>query len=186
MISLGRTARVRVVGDLVGSLECWRKPMGRRSPVGVLAAVTCVALLDIHYLMISRSAVGSLCCCGHIPAVWPCSSLLRPQPLKTECVDPREVLTPKSVMWGLQWIQMLSMRHVLHRPRLPTKDKMAVVAGQTGGSFVPCRKSTCRVELEIPDPAVQGIEAAPAAVVLPNAAVECAGSYQGLMKIVLA
>lgn len=91
-ILLGRLAWVLAVGDLVDSSECWRKQMGRRRLAGVLAAVTCVALLDIHCPMIFRFVVGSPCCCGHILAGWPCSLLPQPQPPKIECVDQREAL----------------------------------------------------------------------------------------------
>lgn len=93
-ISLGNWVRLLAAGDLVGSLGYWRRQMGRRQPVGALAVVTCVALLDIHCPTIFRSALGNLCCYGHILVGWPCSSLLRLQPPKTECVDPREVLIP--------------------------------------------------------------------------------------------
>lgn len=86
---------MRAAGDLEGSLECWHKPMGRRLPVGALVAVRCVALLDIRCPKTWRSAVGSQCCYGHIPAVWSCSLLPQLQPLKTECGDPREVLMMK-------------------------------------------------------------------------------------------
>ena len=92
--SLGNLVRLLAAGGLVGSLEYWRRQMGRRQPVGALAVVTCVALLDIHCPTIFRSALGNLCCYGHILVGWPCSSLLRLQPPKTECVDPSEVLIP--------------------------------------------------------------------------------------------
>lgn len=61
---------------------------------------------------------------------------------------------------------------------------MAVVADRVEDSFVPCRRSTCRIGLVIPGLAVQEIEAASMAMASPPIAVsECAGSYQGLMKI---
>ena len=185
-ISLGRTAQARAVGDLVGSLECWRRLMGHRPPVGVLAAVTCVALLDIHCQMIVHFAVSNLCCCGHTQVVWPCSLLLRPQLLKTECVGPKGVSIPKSAMWEPQWIPfpLLSKRRVQHQLKLLMKDKMAVVAGRVEDSSVPCRRSTCRIGLVIPGLAVQEIEVASVAMASPPIAVsECAGSYQDLMKI---
>lgn len=160
--------------------------MGRRLLVGVPAAVTCVALLDIHCQMIAHFAANNLCCCGHIQVAWPCSLLLRPQLLKTECVGPKGVSIPKLATWELQWMPfpLLSKRRAQHQLKLLMKDKMAVVAGRVEGSFVPCRTSTCRIGLVIPGLAVREIEAALVAMALPPIAVsECAGSYQGLMKI---
>jgi hypothetical protein len=90
--SLGNWVRLLAAGGLVGSLGYWRRQMGRRQPVGALAAATCVALLDIHCPMLFRSVLGNLCCYGHTLVEWPCSLLPRPQPPKTECVGPREVL----------------------------------------------------------------------------------------------
>lgn len=85
----------------------------------------------------------------------------------------------------LQQIQMLSTRHAPHRRMLPTKDKIAVVAGQVVGSSAPCRKSTCLFEIEIPGPALQEIEAAPVAAALLMVGAECVRSCQCPMKIVL-
>lgn len=67
-ILLGSLVRVLAAGDLVGSLGYWRKPMGRRQPVGALAAATCVALLDIHCPTIFHSVPGNQCCCDRILA----------------------------------------------------------------------------------------------------------------------
>lgn len=78
------------------------------------------------------------------------------------------------------------MKHAQHRLTLPTKDKIVVLADQMVGSFAPCRRSICRFELAIPDRGVQEIEAAQVMLVSQVGFVaKCAGSYQGLMMIVL-
>lgn len=64
-ISWGRTASAPAADDSVGSLECSRKPMGRKPQVGAPAAVVCVDLLDSRCPTIFRFPAGSLYCYGH-------------------------------------------------------------------------------------------------------------------------
>ena len=64
-ISWGRTASAPAADDSMGSLECSRKPMGRKPQVGAPAAVVCVDLLDSRCPTIFRFPAGSLYCYGH-------------------------------------------------------------------------------------------------------------------------
>ena len=86
----------------------------------------------------------------------------------------------------LQWSQLSSMRRAPHRRMWPMKVKMAEVEGQAEGSSAPCRKSICQFGIEIPDPALQEIEAAPLVAALSMVfGAKCAGSCQGPTRIAL-